>query len=72
MQRMTDRRGYTVDEAARLLQFHPDALRYWLRVGELSGVRFGPGGEWLIGPDALSIFLRQNGEVAPANLPLAS
>ena len=68
----TDRRGYTVDEAARMLQFHPDALRYWLRVGELNGVRLGRRDEWLIGPDALTLFLRQNGEVAPADYRLAS
>jgi hypothetical protein len=70
-----DRRGYTVEEAAALLQYHPDALRYWLRVGELAGLRFSrlDGHEdWLIGLDALLAFLRQNGEPAPADLPLAS
>ena len=31
----SDRRRYTIGEAAALLQFHPDAVRYWVRVGEL-------------------------------------
>jgi hypothetical protein len=73
-----DRRGYTIEEAAALLQYHPDALRYWLRVGQLAGIRLGaaepdaPGDDWLIGLDALVAFLRQNGETAPLDLPLAS
>ena len=67
-----DRRGYTVEEAAALLQYHPDTVRYWLRVGQLSGLRLGRGDEWLIGLDALIAFLRQNDETAPVDLPLAS
>jgi hypothetical protein len=72
-----DRRGYTVEEAAALLQYHPDAMRYWLRVGQLAGLRLRVGrldghDDWLIGLDALLAFLRQNGEPAPADLPLAS
>ncbi|MDI3340049.1 MAG: helix-turn-helix domain-containing protein [Sphaerobacter sp.] len=59
---------YTVGEAAELLQFHPDAIRYWLRVGELAGERVGTPEGWLIRSDALVAFLRQNGEPLPAAL----
>ena len=65
----SDRRRYTIGEAAAQLQFHPDAVRYWVRVGEL-GSRPGPGpDEWTIGLDDLVAFLRQNGEVPPRSLP---
>lgn len=63
---------YTVIEAAEILQFHPDAIRYWLRVGELEGEidpeQPDPDG-WAIHPEALVAFLRQNGEMMPGDLP---
>lgn len=66
-----DRRqgGYTVSEAAEILQFHPDAVRYWLRVGELTGAPGVVEGGWVIWPKDLVAFLRQNGEMMPASLP---
>lgn len=60
---------YTVDEAATILQFHPDAIRYWLRVGELCGRLDAAAGDWVIRADALVAFLRQNGEHLPDTLP---
>lgn len=64
---------YTVNEAAEILQFHPDAIRYWLRVGELTGELVeqgaGAGGDWAIRPEALVAFLRQNNEMMPIDLP---
>ncbi len=69
-QRVTRHAGlYTVDEAATILQFHPEAIRYWLRVGELSGYQQPGGGGWVIHADALVAFLRQNGEHLPDALP---
>ena len=67
-----ERRGYTVEEAAEILQYHPDALRYWLRVGQLRGVRGAAGEEWLIDLEALLVFLRQSDDPVPIVLPLAS
>ncbi|HET7034595.1 MAG TPA: helix-turn-helix domain-containing protein [Thermomicrobiaceae bacterium] len=64
--------GYTVEEAAEILQYHPDTLRYWLRVGQLGGLRRGDGDEWLIELDALLAFLRQCDEPVPIVLALAS
>jgi excisionase family DNA binding protein len=63
--------GYTIEEAAEVLQFHPEAVRYWVRVGELPGVPDGSGNGWLIWPQDLVAFLRRNGEVLPSMLPLA-
>ncbi|ACZ39645.1 helix-turn-helix domain-containing protein [Sphaerobacter thermophilus] len=62
-------RVYTVGEVADVLQFHPDAIRYWLRVGELIGEPDTKPGEWRIRPEALVAFLRQNGETLPTGLP---
>lgn len=62
-------RVYTVGEAADVLQFHPDAIRYWLRVGELAGEPDGTPEGWRIRPEALVAFLRQNGEILPTALP---
>lgn len=62
------RPGYTIAEAAEILQFHPDALNYWLRTGELIGERDQTGGDWLIRPEAIVAFLRQNNEILPAAL----
>ncbi len=69
-QRVTRHAGvYSVDEAATILEFHPDAIRYWLRTGELVGLRPPGGGDWVIHADALVAFLRQNGEHLPGPLP---
>lgn len=64
------RRGLTVQEAAKLLQFHPEAVRYWLRVGELRGTRLEPADDWLVEPDDLLAFLRQNDEPFPWSVPV--
>lgn len=69
MERVDRRGAYTISEAAEILQFHPDAIRYWLRVGELVGDRVAERDGWLIRPEALVSFLRQNGETLPSALP---
>lgn len=51
--------GYTIDEVARILQFHPDAVRYWVRVGELPSEPDQSRGERLIQPADLAIFIRE-------------
>lgn len=58
MQRAS-RSGYTVDEVARILQFHPDSVRYWVRVGELPSDPDQGRGEPLIQPADLAIFIRE-------------
>lgn len=62
-------RGYTVDEAATVLQFHPDAIRYWVRVGALSSQPSADGTGLMISPRDLVAFLRENGEMPPSGLP---
>lgn len=57
MQR-AERGGYTIDEVARILQFHPDSVRYWVQVGELPSGRDGRG-EALIQPADLAVFIRE-------------
>lgn len=58
MQR-AERGGYTVDEVARILQFHPDSVRYWVRVGELPSEPDQRWGEPLIQPADLAMFIRE-------------
>jgi len=60
--------GYSIGEVAHILQFHPDAVQYWLRTGELSGRRDDLSDEWRVAPGDLVAFLRQNGETLPAEL----
>jgi hypothetical protein len=62
------RRGYSINEVAHILQFHPDAVQYWLRTGELSGRHDDLSDEWRVAPDDLVAFLRQNGESLPSEL----
>jgi hypothetical protein len=66
------RRGLTAQEAAQVLQFHPDAVRYWLRVGELRGTRLESADDWLVEPEDLLAFLQQNGEPLPWSAPVAN
>lgn len=61
-------RAYSIQEAATILQFHPDTVAYWLRTGELSGRRDAMVNEWRIDPEDLIAFLRQNGEALPSEL----
>jgi len=63
--------GYSISEVAHILQFHPDAVQYWLRTGELSGRHDDLSDEWRIAPDDLVAFLRQNGETLPSELVVA-
>lgn len=53
------RGGYTVDEVARILQFHPDSVRYWVRIGELPSDPDQGRGEPLIQPTDLAMFMRE-------------
>ncbi|HEX7101789.1 MAG TPA: helix-turn-helix domain-containing protein [Nitrolancea sp.] len=62
------RGGYSISEVAHILQFHPDAVQYWLRTGELSGRHDHLSDEWRIAQDDLVAFLRQNGETLPSEL----
>ncbi len=64
----SSRRGYSVSEVATILQFHPDTVTYWLRTGELNGMRDDDANDWLVAPEALVAFLRQNGETLPSEL----
>jgi hypothetical protein len=65
------RGGYSISEVAHILQYHPDAVQYWLRTGELNGRRDTAASEWRIGQDDLVAFLRQNDEALPAELARA-
>jgi transposase-like protein len=53
------RGGYTLNEVARILQFHPDSVRYWVRVGELPSEPVDGRGESLIRPADLAAFIRE-------------
>lgn len=68
MERVSRIRTYSMSEAAEILQFHPDALRYWLRVGQLAGEAQGSDEGWSIRPEALVAFLLESDEVVPAAL----
>lgn len=63
--------AYSIDETAEILQFHPDAVRYWVRIGELPS-ELDPrsdGQDVLVRAESIVAFLRQNGETLPAGLP---
>ena len=36
-----DEKLYTVEEAAKILQVHPETLRKWLKEGRIKGEKFG-------------------------------
>lgn len=63
--------AYSIDETAEILQFHPDAVRYWVRVGELPSELDprGDGQDVLVRAESIVAFLRHNGETLPAGLP---
>lgn len=63
---------YSVSEAAEILQFHPDAVRYWLRVGVLAGTPDRSPEGWAIRGEALVDFLRESGESLPSWLAPAA
>ena len=62
------RRTYSIHEAATILQFHPDTVTYWLRTGELNGMRDELASDWRVAPEELVSFLRQSGETLPREL----
>lgn len=63
--------AYTISETAEILQFHPDAVRYWVRVGELPSEidPLGSSQDLLVRAESIVTFLRQNGETLPTDLP---
>ena len=61
----TVRRGYTVEQAARFLQYDPSAIEYWLRTGHIDGQRDARSGEWRVSAAALVAFLRDAKEPMP-------
>jgi hypothetical protein len=61
----TVRRGYTVEQAARFLQYDPVAVEYWLRTGCIDGQRDARSGEWRVTPAALIAFLKDAKEPMP-------
>lgn len=64
----TGHKGYSINEVATLLKFHPDTVRYWLRTGELSGIRDDNVNEWRVAPEEIVAFMRQSGEIVPSEL----
>jgi hypothetical protein len=59
------RRGYTIEQAARFMQYAPEAVEYWLRTGQLDGQRDQRSGEWRVSAGALIDFLRDAREPMP-------
>jgi hypothetical protein len=59
------RQEFTIAEVARLTDYHPDAVRYWVRVGELPGTQDQHRGDWVVDSSDLLSFLVVNGEAVP-------
>jgi transposase-like protein len=59
------RQELTIAEVAQLTDYHPETVRYWVRVGELPGTQDQQRGDWVVGSDDLVSFLRVNGETVP-------
>lgn len=64
--------GYTVEEVARFLQYDPQAIRYWLRTGHLTGYLDRAIEDWRVAPSDLVAFLRQSSEPMPTGVVLPS
>jgi hypothetical protein len=62
------RQEFTIAEVARITDYHPDAVRYWVRVGELPGIQDQHRGEWIVDSHDLLSFLRGNGETVPEQI----
>lgn len=62
------RQEFTISEVAQLLDYHPDAVRYWVRVGELPGTQDQHRGEWVVDSKDLLSFLKVNGEAVPETM----
>lgn len=62
------RQEFTIAEVARLTDYHPDAVRYWVRVGELPGTQDQRRGDWVVDSNDLLSFLRSNGEAVPDHM----
>ena len=60
--------GYTADEVARFLQYDPQAVRYWLRTGHLTGRYDERLGDWRVTATDLVDFLRQTSEPMPTGV----
>jgi hypothetical protein len=63
--REVGRQEFTIAEVARLTDYHPDAVRYWVRVGELPGTQDQHHGDWVVDSADLLSFLHINGETVP-------
>ena len=53
---MEDLQLLTVDQVSRRLAVGPDAVRRWLRGGQMPGYRL-PGGDWRIRPEDVDAVL---------------
>lgn len=62
------RQEYTIAEISQLTDYHPDAVRYWVRVGELPGTQDQHRGDWVVDSSDLLSFLRVNGETVPEQI----
>ncbi len=62
------RQEFTIAEVSQLTDYHPDAVRYWVRVGELPGTQDQDRGDWVVDSTDLLSFLRVNGETVPEQI----
>lgn len=62
------RQEYTIAEVAQITDYHPDAVWYWVRVGELPGTQDRLRGDWVVDSSDLVSFLRLNGEAVPEQI----
>ena len=56
---------YSLDDAARFLQYDREAVRYWLRTGHLAGRCDPRSGEWVITNRELIAFIRTANDPMP-------
>lgn len=59
---------YSLDDAARFLQYDRETVRYWLRTGHLAGRRDPRTGEWVITNRDLIAFIRTGNEPMPTGV----
>lgn len=66
--RLREPRTYSLEEAAEFLEFDPQSVTYWLRMGHLAGRQDKRTGEWRVQPQALIDFLRETQEPMPTGV----
>ncbi len=51
---------FTPAQVAEILQVSVPTVKRWLLIGELQGLKLGPGGQWRVRSDALAAYVNKS------------